>query len=63
MVALLLENGARIGALSSPPNAAEVNGAGAGANAGGETALELVQRALKGEVRRGTCMQACMHRW
>lgn len=66
MVALLLENGARVTALSSPPTTAtEGNGNGkaaGGATKGGngkggssraETALELVQRALKGEVVAG----------
>lgn len=59
MVSLLLENGAKFGALSSPPQ----KEGGMNKEA---TALELVQRVMEGQVcvwgqgrRRGGCVRLC----
>ena len=49
MVSLLLEHGARVAALSSPPEGKKDGAGGSSGSGKGETALELVQRALKGE--------------
>lgn len=49
MVSLLLEHGARVAALSSPPEGKKDGAGGSSGSGKGETALEVVQRALKGE--------------